>query len=186
MTRPDTPISVLDEVRQLNQYFLEFLRERLAQDEAYGLPGTAAELLEKAPAGQIDNAARFPRALFRLCLPPRIPTPAIEPLTLAQGARGQVLKLVLLNAACNFSRMSGYTARLLLRLSDEDVFRFRAAEVGDIVAWSRYDGLVRAAFDDLGWLWQLLLTENRPEYRRRLMLIGLQPDLAIVPATGLA
>jgi hypothetical protein len=186
MSRPDTPISALEEVRQLNQFFLEFLRERLAHSEDFGLPAVAAELLVRATAEQIGHAAGFPRALFRLCLPPRIPSAAIEPLALAQGARGQVLKLVLLNAARNFSRMSGYTARLLLRLSDEDVLRLRAAEVDEIVAWSRSDGLVRAAFDDLGWLWRELLTEDRPEYRRRLLLIGLQPDLTIESATGFA
>lgn len=186
MSRPDTPISALEEVRQLNQFFLEFLRERLAHNEDFGLPAVAAELLVRATAEQIDHAARFPRALFRLCLPPQISAAVIEPLALAQGARGQVLKLVLLNAARNFSRMSGYTARLLLRLSDDDVLRFRAAEVDEIVAWSRSDGLVRAAFGELGWLWQVLLTEDRPEYRRRLLLIGLQPELTIVPATGFA
>jgi ABC-2 type transport system ATP-binding protein len=56
----------------------------------------------------------------------------------------------------------------------------------EIVSWSRSDGLVRAAFDELGWLWRELLTEDRPEYRRRLLLIGLQPDLTIEPATGFA
>jgi len=186
MSRPDTPISALEEVRQLNQFFLEFLRERLAHNEYFGLPAVAAELLVRANAEQIDHAARFPRALFRLCLPPQISAAVIEPLAIAQGARGQVLKLVLLNAARNFSRMSGYTARLLLRLSDDDVLRFRAAEVDEIVAWSRSDGLVQAAFGELGWLWRELLTENRPEYRRRLLLIGLQPDQTIVPATGFA
>lgn len=186
MTRPDTPISVLEEVRQLNQFFLEFLRERLAHQETLGLPSDAAELLVRATSEQIDHAARFPRALFRLCLPPRVPSAAVEPLALAQRTHGQVLKLVLLNAARNFSRMSGYSARLLLRLSDDEVARFRAAEVDRIVAWSRSEGLVRAAFDDLGWLWRELLTEDRPEYRRRLLLIGLQPDLAISPATGIA
>jgi hypothetical protein len=186
MSRPETPITALEEVRQLNRFFLEFLRERLAGNERFGLPTVAAELLAKATSEQIDHAARFPRALFRLCLPPRVPSAAIEPLALTQGARGQVLKLVLLNAARNFSRMSGYSARLLFRLSDEEVCRFRAAEVDEVVAWSRSDGLVRAAFDDLGWLWRELLTEDRPEYRRRLLLIGLQPDLAITPATGFA
>lgn len=186
MSRPETPVSALEEIRQLNQFFLEFLRERLAENDRFGLPAAAAELLAGATSEQIDHAARFPRALFRLCLPPLIPPAPIEPLVLSQRTRGQVLKLVLLNAARNFSRMSGYSARLLFRLSDEEVLRFRAAEVDEIVAWSRSEGLVRAAFDNLGWLWRELLTEHRPEYRRRLLLIGLQPELAIVPATGFA
>jgi hypothetical protein len=110
----------------------------------------------------------------------------LAPMALAPGTRGQVLKLILLNAARNFSRTSGYSARLLLRLSDDEVLRFRAAEVDQIVAWSRHEGLVSAAFDDLGWLWRELLTEDRPEFRRRLLLIGLQPDLSVSPATGFA
>jgi hypothetical protein len=186
MTRSETPLSALDEVRQLNQLFLEFLREQLGRNERFGLPADAAQLLLTASPEQIDQAARFPRALFRLCLPAQLPPPMLAPMALAPGTRGQVLKLILLNAARNFSRTSGYSARLLLRLSDDEVLRFRAAEVDQIVAWSRHEGLVSAAFDDLGWLWRELLTEDRPEFRRRLLLIGLQPDLSVSPATGFA
>jgi hypothetical protein len=187
MSRIETPISALEEIRQLNQFFLEYLRERrVARDDSFGLPAVVAELLESASPEQIEQAASFPRALFRLCLPPGMPDAVRDPLAAARETRGQVLKLVLLNSARNFSRTSGYSARLLLWLTDDDVTRLRAAEVDQIVAWSRFDGIVRAAFDDLDWLWRELLTEMRPEYRRRLLLIGLQPVVSIQPAAGFA
>jgi hypothetical protein len=186
MSRPDTPISALEEIRQLNQFFLEFLREQIKRNEPFGLSSDLRQLLAHASVEQLDQAARFPRALFSIRIPEDHPIAPVEPLALAEEPRGQVLKLVLLNAARNFSRMSGYSARLLFRLGDNEVARLRVAEVDEIVAWSRLDGLVRPAFDDLGWLWRELLTEARPEYRRRLLLIGLQPDLAISPVSGFA
>jgi hypothetical protein len=183
----EPPISALDEVRQLNRLFLGFLRERAAvAAENYGLPIPAQALLEQASSAQIDAAASFPRALFRLCLPAKAGGAVHDPAVSERDAGEQVLRLVLLNAARNFSRMSGYSARLLLRLTDDEVIRLRTAEVDEVVAMSRAAGVVRAAFDDLGWLWRELLTEDRPEYRRRLLLLGLQPDFSIQPVTGLA
>ena len=187
MSRSNPPIPALDEIRQLNRLFLGFLRERpTVATDRFGLSSRAAGLLTNASPRQIDRAACFPRALFRLCLPPAATSAVMDPLALAHGSGERVLELVLLHSARNLSRMSGYAARLLLRLSDGDVIRLRAAEVDEIVAMSLVEHVVHAAFDQLDWIWQELLTEARPEYRRRLVLIGLQPDFLLRPAAAIA
>ena len=187
MLRSDPPLPALDEIRQLNRLFLGFVRERPAVAiDRFGLSSNAAGLLEKASPGQIDRAANFPRALFRLRLPQAAADCVMDPRELACESGERVLELVLLHSARSLSRMSGYAARLLLRLTDYEVSRLRVAEVAEVVSMSLADDVLLAAFDDLDWIWQELLTEGRPEYRRRLLLIGLQPDFSIQPATTLA
>lgn len=184
-TEPSLP--AIDEVRELNHLFLAFLRDRPAAAAArFGLPPSAADLFRHATEDQIRRAASFPRALFRIHLPTSSAGPARDPLTLATRSGVRVLELVILHSARNVSRISGYAARLLLRLDDTGVERLRTAEVDEIVSMSLADDVVRAAFDDLDWIWQELLHEARPEYRRRLLLIGFQPDLSPQPALGLA
>jgi hypothetical protein len=58
--------------------------------------------------------------------------------------------------------------------------------VGEIVSMSLVRNVVGVVFDDLDWIWQELLTEARPEYRRRLLLLGFQPDSLLGPAIALA
>ena len=187
MLLTESPLSALEETRQLNRLFLGFLRERPADAvDRFGLPASAAALLANASRSQVEHAASFPRALFRLHLPPQSADVAMDPLSLARGTQEQVLKRVVLNSARNFSRMSGYSARLLLRLTDEEVARIRVAEVHELVALSGVDGVLGTAFVELGWLWRELLTEDRPEYRRRLLLIGLQPEFLVQPAPRFA
>jgi hypothetical protein len=183
MSRPEPPLPALDEVRQLNRLFLGFVRDRpeLAV-ERFGLSVSAARLLERASADQIERAAAFPRALFRLRLPSAAIDSVMDPRALAQQSGERVVELVLLHSARSVCRMSGYAARLLLRLRDHDVSRLRIAEVDEVVSMALADEVVQAAFEDLDWIWRELLTEGRPEYRRRLLLIGLQPDFSIQPA----
>ncbi|HUF73377.1 MAG TPA: hypothetical protein VMR74_10810 [Gammaproteobacteria bacterium] len=184
-TEPSLP--AIDEVRELNRLFLAFLRERPgAAAERYGLSPLATELITYATPDQIRRAASFPRALFRIHLPTPSAGSVMDPLTLARGSGERVLELVLLHSARNLSRISGYAARLLLRLDDNAVNRLRTAEVDEIISMSLADNVVHAAFDDLAWIWRELLHEARPEYRRRLLLIGFQPDLSLQPAIGLA
>ena len=186
MSQFDSAIPSIDEIRQLNRLFLAFLRERpTVATDRFGLASGAANLLRDASPQQIDRAASFPRALFRLCLPTTTST-VTGPVVPARGSGERVLQLVLLHSARNLCRMSGYSARLLLRFSDDDVSRLRAAEVDEIVAMSLTDDVVRAAFDDLDWIWHELLTEARPEYRRRLLLIGFQPEFLLQPAHSMA
>ena len=174
------PAETLDEVRQLNAMFLQFLRDLSdCELEKLGLSAHAVDAIRRAGQDELDRAARFPRALFRLHLPTAEPETVSERATLARDSRTRVLSLVLLHSARNLSRSSGYWARLLLWLHDDEVDRLRAADVAEIVTLSLSDDVVRAASDASDWIWRELLTEDRPEYRRRLLLIGFQPELAI-------
>ena len=101
---------------------------------------------------------------------------------LASAPDRRVLQISLLQSAWTLCRTSGYSARLLLRLDDAAIVRFRQAELRDVLLMSVANDLLQAAFDDFDWIWQELLSESRPECRRRLLLLGLQPDLALVPA----
>jgi hypothetical protein len=187
MSSATPSILALEEIRQANQLFLDFLRARpgVATDH-FGLPPAASELLCRATPEQLGRAADFPRALFRLCLPPTAPVAVVDPLDLGPGSGRRVLQVALLLSASNLCRTSGYSARLLLRLNDDDIRRLREAELREILLLSHGDGILRAAYDELDWIWQRLLTESRPEQRRRLLLIGLQPDPTLRHAPGLA
>ncbi len=186
MSRSEPPLSALEEIRQLNRLFLDFARQQPAVAiDRFGLSSNVARLLKTATADQIDRAAEFPRALFRLRLPPTTADCVIDPRALAGEPGERVLELVLLHSARSLSRMSGYSARLLLRLTDHDVSRLRLAEVDEVVFMSFGADVIQAAFDGIDWIWHELLTEGRPEYRRRLLLIGLQPDFSIQPVTAL-
>jgi hypothetical protein len=183
MSRSNPPLPALDEIRQLNRLFLGYLRSvpQVATDQ-FGLSRHATDLLCRVSPGAVDRAADFPRALFRLCLPPRASGTVMDPLGLAQASGRRILHLTLLYNAWHMSRASAYSARLLLRLGDGEIRRLREAEMEDILLMSLSDELVHAEFDDLDWIWQQLLTESRPEQRRWLRLIGLQPDLSLQAA----
>lgn len=187
MSSPQPSGLALEEIRQANQLFLEFLRVRPGIATAhFGLSPAASELLGRATPAQLGRAADFPRALFRLCLPDPATVRAAAPIDLDRGSGRCVLQVALLQAAWNLCRTSGYSARLLLRLPDEDIRRLRGAELREILQLAHGNQVLRAAFDELDWIWRQLLTESRPEQRRRLLLIGLQPDPAPRPATGIA
>lgn len=176
-------LEAVDQIRQLNRMFLTFLRERpRIAVERFGLSSSATSLLKHASLEEIERAADFPRALFGFRLPElRAPGTVADDESPA-GARlvgepeRHVLQLTLLHSAWYLCRSSGYSARLLLRLGDAEVARLRAAEMSEIVTLSQVEHLVHAAFDHLEWIWRQLLKESRPEHRRRLWLIGLQPD----------
>ncbi len=185
MLPADPPLEAVEEVHELNRMFLAFLRDSTdAEVRRFGLPPVAADALRLAPAEQFERAAGFPRALFRLRIPGNEAGSSGPPVPIDSSHREQVLRLVLLHSARSFSRSSGYWARLLLGLEDSEVSRLRAADVSKIVMLSRQDGIVRAAFDATDWIWPELFTETRPEYRRRLLLIGFQPELS--PGYGAA
>lgn len=175
---PNPPLEVLDEICQLNALFLAFLR-KLSDPELLrlGMTSAGAGVLRRAGADDIDRAARFPRALFRLELPPPDVVTVNEATLLSQDSHARVIALVLLHSARNLSRVSGYWARLLLRLKDEDVNRLRASEVDEIVSLSSIEDVVRVAANTGDLILPELLTESRPEYRRRLLLLGFQPEL---------
>jgi len=185
MSYPGPALEAVDEVRQLNRVFLSFLRARpRIAVERFGLTPAATELLRRSSLDALDRAASFPRALFgfRLPAPDAAAGVADKPGDRLAGMVEEtdrcVLQLALLHSAWNLCRTSGYSARLLLRLGDEDVARLRAAEMSEVIGISRIDHVVHAAFDRLEAIWRELLTQSRPDQRRRLWLIGLQPGAA--------
>jgi len=172
--RPALP--AVDEVRQANSLFLHFLRARPGLAGGYfGLSVRVTDLLGQATPEQVDRAADFPRALFRLRLPEPLPVAQPNPLRIASDDGRHVLQAALFQSAWNICRISGYAARMLLRLDDDEVDHFRHAEMKDILQMALSENVLRAAFDELDWIWKQLLTETRPECRQRLLLIGLQP-----------
>lgn len=187
MSYKTTALPAIDEIRQANSLFLNFLRSRPALARGhFGLSERVTGLLLSAGPGQIDRAADFPRALFRLSVPLELTAETAEAFHVAGDGARQVLQAALFQSAWNIARMSGYAARMLLRLDDRDVDRFRHAEMAEILRMSMADNVLHAAFDELDWIWQELLTETRPEGRERLLLIGLQPDLSLSTGTGTA
>jgi hypothetical protein len=73
------------------------------------------------------------------------------------------------------SRQSPYAARLFLGLEEQDLRALRATTLSELPRLSASGQLLTCAFPDSVRLWQKLLTETRPESRRQLLLIGLQP-----------
>lgn len=187
MSHLEVPVYGIDEVRQSNRLFLGYLRSRpdIAASH-FGLPAAAAELLQQASAEQVEQAADFPRALFRVTLPAVEPNVVMDSLSLTHESGLRILQLTLLLNAWSLTRTSGYSARLLLRLDDATIRRFRESEMEGILEMSRGAAVVRAAYDDLGWIWQELIVEERPERRQRLLLLGLQPDFSLQIARSVA
>jgi hypothetical protein len=184
MSSAEPSIPALDETRQLNRVFLDYLRaEPEISREHLGLSDYAAEVLQHASPAEIERAADFPRALFRLRIPAASDDVDPDPLGLVRGTTRWALHLTLLHIARHLSRLSGYSARLLLRLEQFEVRHLRTASVGDVLTMSLANDLVRAEFGERDWIWRELLTETRPELRRQLILIGFQPDLVSPTAT---
>jgi hypothetical protein len=184
MSSMQPTFQAIEEVRQANRLFLEFLRSRPAlATEHFHLSRAVADALLAASQIEIDRAASFPRALFRLQLPRMAPGAVLDAHELAAAPDRRVLQIALLQSAWTLCRTSGYSARLLLRLDDDAIARFRHAELRDVLLMSLANDVLHAAFDELDWIWRELLTETRPELRRRLLLLGLQPDLSLVPAS---
>jgi len=176
-------LPAIEEVRQANALFLEFLRSRpgLATDY-FGLSPVVVAALRSATREQIERAAAFPRALFRVAVPLEAADAAFDTGELKRAPDRCVLQISLLQTAWTLCRTSGYCARLLLGLDDRSIDRFRHAELRDVLRLSLGTDVLHAAFDELDWIWQELLTEQRPDKRQRLLLLGLQPELSLGPA----
>lgn len=176
----------LDDVRQANRLFLGYLRSRPdIATVGFGLMAAPTRLLQQATLEQIDQAAAFPRALFTLEIAAATGGVAAEPISLNSEFDRRVLQVPLLLTAWNLCRSSGYAARMLLRLSDRDIHWLRNAEMQDIWQMALSVDFVRAAFDELDWVWTDLLSATRPEQRRHLLLVGLQCGLSARMSPGL-
>jgi len=86
--------------------------------------------------------------------------------------------LSILFAARHTCRHSSYQARLLFGLEAADVERLQASPLAELQQHACAPGMLKCAFVEHHWFWHQLFT-TRPELRRQLTLMALQPSLAI-------
>jgi hypothetical protein len=168
----------LHQVQELNRAFLALLQSRARQRRyCLGLPPSAHAGLAATSGASIESAAVFPRALFDL----RVGGPGLQPAEAAADFDGaeQHLCFCVLLAARQTSRQSAYHARLLFGLTSGDVERLRASPLADLQQLAGLPGVLQCAFCDRAWFWPQLFTATRPELRRQLTLMALQPCLAL-------
>jgi hypothetical protein len=168
----------LEQVHELNRLFLTFLQS-CERDEldSVAFPEPARAALRSASGAMLDACAGFPCALFRLVVEDPALLQVRDPLRgRAAGAR-HALHLTILLCAWTLSRQSVYQARLLLGLESRAIQRLRSLQLGDLQRLTHVPHLVVCAFPSRDWLWTELLTETRPETRRHLALVALQPGL---------
>src|SRR5262245_53899570 len=171
----------LDQLRQiheLNRAFLGLLQSRVREGRpSLGLPGPAHTALAAAAGSLLEGIAAFPRALFRVSLGVQPWTGCADHAADFDDAEHH-LCLSVLFAALHTSRHSGYQARLLFGLDPADVERLRASSLSDIQQQASAPGVLECAFGECSWFWQQLFTTTRPELRRQLTLMALQPSVA--------
>jgi hypothetical protein len=183
----DSPLAgeAFAEIRALNRLFIDFLADRARHGgHCLGLSRAAVGTLRGAVPESLEALAAFPRALFEVRVPrSRAPRIADLQATAAEVSR-YVLQVTILHSAWGLSRRNPYLARLLLGLEDRDVRELCALDLAAIPALCAGTETVACAFAQYAWLWEKLLTETRPEARRQLLLIALQPAVDTrVPAS---
>jgi hypothetical protein len=131
-----------------------------------------------AAGALLDGVAAFPRALFRLVHG--------APTTLAGADDGadfdepeHHLCLSILFAARHTCRHSSYQARLLFGLEAADVERLQSSPLAQLQQRACAPGVLKCAFAEHYWFWHGIFTTTRPELRRQLTLMALQPSTAI-------
>ena len=166
------------EIRALNRLFVEFLADRARRGgRCLGLSRAAESALRAAEPRSLAALAAFPRALFQVHVPRGRATRVADIQAATVDVSRYVLQVTILHSAWTLSRRNPYLARLLLGLEDHDVRDLRTLDLADIPAYCATGETVVCAFAQYGWLWQKLLTEGRPEARRQLLLIALQPRI---------
>lgn len=175
----DPHVYELEELGELNRLFLGFLKKNAARNrDCLGLAAAAAGVLKAAPEERLASAADVPQALFRLRIDSRLVASTVEFERAVAEPVAYALRLTLLHSAWNMSRSSDYKARLLLGLTPQQVRALRVTPLSQLPALAHLDGLVSCAFGRSVWLWRRLLTETRPEMKRYLLLVVLQPHAA--------
>jgi hypothetical protein len=168
----------LHQVHELNRAFLSLLQSRVRERRScLALPPSAHAALAAADGPLLEGVALFPRALFRVSLGAR-PWPACADDAADFDDAEHHLCLSVLFAVRLTSRHSSYQARLLFGLEAADVERLRASSLSDVQQLACAPGVLKCAFGDREWFWQPLVTATRPEVRRQLTLLALQPSLA--------
>jgi hypothetical protein len=175
MTRT-AALDQLQQVHELNRAFLALLQARARQQRAcLELPPGARALVAGAAGSLLDTVACFPRALFEL----HFAVGAQPPRAVDFDEAERELCLSILFTARSTSRHSAYQARLLFGLDPAGIERLAAAPLADLQQLACVPGALQCAFREPGWFWQGLLTATRPELRRQLTLMALQPAILL-------
>ena len=169
----------LQQVQELNRVFLGLLQGRVREQGAcLGLPLAVRPSLRIAGPDLLDALARFPRALFRFHTAARSRVDLAD-LDASYDEAEHDLYLSILLAARHTSRHSGYQARLLLGLEEPEVRLLCALSLQDLQRLACRPGSLQCALRDRQWFWHELLTATRPEVRRQLTLMALQPRVSL-------
>jgi hypothetical protein len=167
----------LQQVHELNRAFLGLLQSRLRQRRScLGLPAAAHAAVASAGNSALEAIASFPRALFHVRLGPR-EWPACADTPADFDEEEHALCFSILFAVRQTIRHSRYHARLLFGLETAAVDRLCASALTDLQRLAYAPGVLTCAFGERHWFWPQLVTATRPELRRRLTLIALQPCL---------
>jgi len=168
----------LEPIHELNRLFLGFLQSRARVDrDCLGLPASAHPPLRAADGVSLDDAAQFPRALFQLSCN-RVTEAGLELAGAGErDARYHDVALPILWAARQTSRQSPYRAQFLLGLDVAQIEFLGSLAASDLARLAGAPDVLRCAFTDQDWVWRSLLTDRRPEARRQLVLVVLQPGL---------
>ena len=164
----------LEQIYELNRLFLQSLRALDAEGlREIRFPAGAARVLRSADAAVLDAVAEFPRALFDVGLEEPPATVAMPVVSNAQ----QILEMTIMFCAWKMSRDSDYHARLFFGMTPEVIRTLRATPLSELPRVALTRARIECAFAEADWLWRELLTETRPESRRQLILIALQPSV---------
>lgn len=167
----------LQQLNELNREFLGLLQSRVRQHRAsLGLPPSVGLALAGATGAVLDGVASFPRALFLVPLESRGRRPE-------RGAdfdeAEHDLCLSILLAARSSSRHSMYQARLWFGLDASQIERLCRSPLSDLQRLACEPGALQCSFRERAWFWPGLFATTRPELRRQLTLMALQPGVAV-------
>jgi hypothetical protein len=167
----------LQPVHELNRAFLGLVQDRALEGrECLGLPPHLRRAIAGAGASLLEGVACFPRALFRADIQARSDSVALRA-DFDEAEHDLCLSVLL--AARYASRNSAYQARLLFGLEARDIERLRKAPLTELQQQASLPGVLQCAFCERHWFWPGLLTATRPELRRQLTLMALQPGIAL-------
>jgi hypothetical protein len=167
----------LHQVHELNRAFLGLVQCRAREGRAcFGLPPDLRREIAGAGAPLLEGVACFPRALFHAEMKARS-EPRAFGADFDEAEHDLCLSVLL--AARYASRHSAYQARLLFGLEPQNIERLRTMPLAELQQLAALPGVLQRAFSERHWFWPGLLTATRPELRRQLTLMALQPGVAL-------